>query len=215
MHTVGSYEAKTHLPQLLERVERGETITITRHGKPVARLVPAAAASPAPMLPPPSRRWRNSRRRKALRSATRSPSATSSTRDGANARSADDAAMDGYESLVLDCSVTMAWYFKDEANDYTNAVRTAWRQAGRGARALAARSRQRAPHGRTPQAFDPVQGRELARLPRRLPIAVDTQTPGLGVRSDLDLARSHKLSAYDAAYLELAMRLGLPFAGRE
>jgi prevent-host-death family protein len=48
MHTVGSYEAKTHLPQLLERVEHGETITITRHGKPVARLVPAVASAPRP-----------------------------------------------------------------------------------------------------------------------------------------------------------------------
>jgi prevent-host-death family protein len=48
MHTVGSYEAKTHLPQLLERVEHGETITITRHGKPVARLVPAVAITPRP-----------------------------------------------------------------------------------------------------------------------------------------------------------------------
>jgi prevent-host-death family protein len=38
---VGAYEAKTHLPQLLDRVEGGETITITRHGKPIARLVPA------------------------------------------------------------------------------------------------------------------------------------------------------------------------------
>lgn len=37
---VGAYDAKTHLPRLLERVERGERITITRHGKPVARLVP-------------------------------------------------------------------------------------------------------------------------------------------------------------------------------
>ena len=46
--TVGSYEAKTHLPQLLDRVEHGETIVITRHGKPVARLVPAAAATPRP-----------------------------------------------------------------------------------------------------------------------------------------------------------------------
>ena len=45
MATVGSYEAKTHLPRLLERVEQGETITITRHGKPVARLVPAAAGT--------------------------------------------------------------------------------------------------------------------------------------------------------------------------
>jgi len=40
MKSVGSYEAKTHLPSLLEEVERGAEITITRHGKPVARLVP-------------------------------------------------------------------------------------------------------------------------------------------------------------------------------
>jgi prevent-host-death family protein len=42
MKTVGSYEAETHLPALLERVARGETITITRHGKPIAQLVPVA-----------------------------------------------------------------------------------------------------------------------------------------------------------------------------
>jgi prevent-host-death family protein len=44
MAAVGSYEAKTHLPQLLERVARGERITITKHGVPVAILVPANAA---------------------------------------------------------------------------------------------------------------------------------------------------------------------------
>ena len=38
---VGAYEAKTHLPALLERVQRGEQITITKHGRPIARLVPA------------------------------------------------------------------------------------------------------------------------------------------------------------------------------
>lgn len=37
---VGSSEAKTHLPALLERVARGETITITEHGRPIAQLVP-------------------------------------------------------------------------------------------------------------------------------------------------------------------------------
>lgn len=37
---VGAYEAKTHLPALLERVAGGEEITITKHGKPIARLVP-------------------------------------------------------------------------------------------------------------------------------------------------------------------------------
>lgn len=40
MHTVGAFEAKTHLSQLLERAERGEEIVITRRGKPVAKLVP-------------------------------------------------------------------------------------------------------------------------------------------------------------------------------
>lgn len=40
MSEVGAYEAKTHLSDLLDRVEGGERITITRHGKPVAHLIP-------------------------------------------------------------------------------------------------------------------------------------------------------------------------------
>jgi prevent-host-death family protein len=41
MKTVGLYEAKTHFGELLRDVEKGETVTITRHGKVIARLVPA------------------------------------------------------------------------------------------------------------------------------------------------------------------------------
>jgi prevent-host-death family protein len=41
MDTVGAYEAKTHLPKLLDRVAKGERIVITRHGTPVAVLQPA------------------------------------------------------------------------------------------------------------------------------------------------------------------------------
>ena len=37
---IGIFEAKTHFSDLVGRVERGETIVITRHGEPVARLVP-------------------------------------------------------------------------------------------------------------------------------------------------------------------------------
>ncbi len=48
METIGSFEAKTHLPQLLERVANGEEITITKHGKPVAKLVPTQPAKPKP-----------------------------------------------------------------------------------------------------------------------------------------------------------------------
>ena len=44
MDTVGSYEAKTHLPKLLERVQRGEQFTITRHGVPIALLVPVSGS---------------------------------------------------------------------------------------------------------------------------------------------------------------------------
>jgi antitoxin (DNA-binding transcriptional repressor) of toxin-antitoxin stability system len=38
MQTVGAYEAKTKLPALLERVSKGESFTITRHGIPIAML---------------------------------------------------------------------------------------------------------------------------------------------------------------------------------
>ena len=44
MRHVGAFEAKTHLAALLDAVSAGEQITITRHGRPVARLVPAGAA---------------------------------------------------------------------------------------------------------------------------------------------------------------------------
>jgi len=44
MDSVGAFEAKTHFANLLARVGRGESITITRHGRPVARLVPVEAA---------------------------------------------------------------------------------------------------------------------------------------------------------------------------
>ncbi|GAB4282703.1 MAG: type II toxin-antitoxin system prevent-host-death family antitoxin [Deferrisomatales bacterium] len=42
MPEVGAYEAKTHLAQLLKRVEQGERFVITKHGRPVAELVPVA-----------------------------------------------------------------------------------------------------------------------------------------------------------------------------
>lgn len=40
MRNVGAYEARTHLPRLLDRASRGESLTITRRGRPVARPVP-------------------------------------------------------------------------------------------------------------------------------------------------------------------------------
>ena len=40
MHTVGAFEAKTHFSALLEEVQKGEHIIITKHGHPVAKLIP-------------------------------------------------------------------------------------------------------------------------------------------------------------------------------
>lgn len=45
MQTVGAFEAKTHFSALLDKVEKGEQIVITKHGRVVAKLVPATAAN--------------------------------------------------------------------------------------------------------------------------------------------------------------------------
>jgi prevent-host-death family protein len=44
MNSIGLFEAKTHLSELVARAERGEEVVITRHNKPVARIVPIAHA---------------------------------------------------------------------------------------------------------------------------------------------------------------------------
>lgn len=50
MKHVGIFEAKTHLSSLLEEVEKGGEVTITRHGKPVARLVRTSAEEVSPEI---------------------------------------------------------------------------------------------------------------------------------------------------------------------
>lgn len=46
MDTIGAFEAKTHLSSLLDRVAKGEKFTITKHGKPLAQLVPVDQRNP-------------------------------------------------------------------------------------------------------------------------------------------------------------------------
>ena len=48
MTKIGAYEAKTHLPELLERAFRGEKILITKHGRVIAMLGPPADAGQQP-----------------------------------------------------------------------------------------------------------------------------------------------------------------------
>ncbi len=46
MPEIGAYEAKTHLPKLLKRIKKGERFTITKHGHPVAELIPVTRKDP-------------------------------------------------------------------------------------------------------------------------------------------------------------------------
>jgi len=57
---VGAYDAKAHFSELLERVEGGEEVTITRHGSPVAKLVPVTRLATRQERREAIRRWRES-----------------------------------------------------------------------------------------------------------------------------------------------------------
>jgi predicted nucleic acid-binding protein len=121
--------------------------------------------------------------------------------------------LDGSESLVIDCSVTMSWYFKDEATPYSDAVRAALATQRAAVPALwPLEVANVLLMGERRKRSTQAKATKWLQILATMPIAVDTQTPGLAFDAILDLARSHKLTAYDGAYLELAMRLGVPLA---
>lgn len=117
------------------------------------------------------------------------------------------------ERLVLDGSLTLAWYFSDEVDPYADAV----------AKGLASREALVPSLWRLEIANTLIIGERrkrsteaqaaafLARL-EVLPIVIDDETDARAWSETIRLARTHTLSAYDAAYLELAMRRGLPLA---
>ncbi len=118
--------------------------------------------------------------------------------------------------LVLDCSVAMAWCFQDEATagtdavldrliDETGVVPSLWHLELANVLALSVRKR-RVTQARAAEFISLVEG---------LPIVVDAETSVRALGAVLDLAYSEQLTAYDAAYLELAMRLGAPLASRD
>jgi predicted nucleic acid-binding protein len=115
--------------------------------------------------------------------------------------------------FVLDCSVTMAWCFEDEADPRVGAalasleiqdavVPCIWPIEVANVLAVCERKKR-------------VTAAEVASFLETLgsfPIVIDDQTPKRAFSEILTLARTHRLSAYDAAYLELAMRTGCPLA---
>jgi prevent-host-death family protein len=62
MDEFGAFEAKTHLAALLSRVESGESVVITRHGKAVAHLVPVRGNKDNGDLSEKVAHWRRSRK---------------------------------------------------------------------------------------------------------------------------------------------------------
>lgn len=116
-------------------------------------------------------------------------------------------------NFVLDASVTLAWCFEDEGGQYVDSVLEAL-QSGEAVVAshwglevanglLVAERRGRVRAQEVPS---------LVRFMLALPIAVDPPERARGLTSVHRLARTHGLSAYDAAYLELAVRHGVPLA---
>ena len=115
--------------------------------------------------------------------------------------------------FVLDCSMTMAWIFSDEANATSDAVRESlikdyavvpslWAIEVANVLLVATR-RGRLSESEWPKLLDDLMA---------LPISVDNETSDQALTHSLPLAHRYDLSAYDAVYLELARRKALPVA---
>ena len=119
-------------------------------------------------------------------------------------------------AFILDCSIAAAWLFEDEANPETDALLERLRDEGAcvpnlwhlelGNVLIQAEKRGR---------ITATQMTTRLELMASLPIATDPETDNRAFREILTLARSQQLTSYDAAYLELAIRRGLPLATQD
>lgn len=116
-------------------------------------------------------------------------------------------------TLVIDSSMTLAWFFADERSQATDAVLNRVAAAGaivpslwrlEVANALQSAVRRK----RIDAAFRDAALTDL----QALPIDLDPETDSQAWRTTLHLADRHQLTLYDAAYLELAQRMELPLA---
>lgn len=119
-------------------------------------------------------------------------------------------------SFVLDNSVALAWCFEDERTPAVLALLDRLTEAGAMAPQLWPIE---AMNGLlTAERRGRITGLERQRLAgflHALPISIDDQTANQVWTATAQLAGQHRLSAYDAAYLELAQRLALPLATRD
>lgn len=113
--------------------------------------------------------------------------------------------------FVLDCSVTMAWCFEDESNATSDKILASLKE-----------SKAMVPSiwplevinvlrvGERKKRLSASQSNTFINLLRGLPIEVDMNPIDLPNQSILEISREYSISAYDAAYLELALRKNLP-----
>lgn len=117
--------------------------------------------------------------------------------------------------FVLDCSVTMSWCFSDEANAYGDRVLDSLQPGLTTALVPQLWSLEVANVllvGERRGRLTSFQTTRAVTLLRSLPIISDELTFHHAMQATLALARTYHLSSYDAAYLELVMREGLPLA---
>ena len=116
-------------------------------------------------------------------------------------------------SIVLDCSVTLAWVHRDEITPAVSHVFDVLRQEGAwvpGLWRLEVGNTLQTGIRRKRHGAD-FRDATLADL-SKLPVQVDLETDQQAWRATLQLAIRHQLTTYDAAYLELALRRNLPLA---
>jgi len=118
--------------------------------------------------------------------------------------------------FVVDNSVVVSWFFKDELTAYTTAIRQGLHETLAIVPAiwplefanvlLTAERRKR---------LTEAEVSHILTLMQSLPISIEQEPPERVWAEILQLARAHSLTTYDASYLDLAMRLGLPIATQD
>lgn len=199
MREVGAFEAKNKLGQLLDLVEQGEEIIITRHGRAVARLTPV----------------RLTHNREQARAALRRLRQRAETRKLGRFDWAEWQADRRRPSVtpVLDRSATLAWICGDEATeplrrrfdaiaDPGAVAPASWRLEGANSLTTALR------RGRLDAAFRHAGLADLAVLDLR----VDPDAERHAWGATLEVADRFRLTADDAADVELASRRKIPLA---
>ena len=115
------------------------------------------------------------------------------------------------DGFVLDCSVTMTWCFDDEASTYADGVQDSLKSVRAAAPTIWPLEVANAlVVGERRKRLDEARSTRFPAMLGGFPIVVDEETTRRAFSDIAHLARAHQLSAYDAAYLELAIRRGLP-----